>query len=70
MRRFYLEREQDISGVSGTGRVAEGCEFLTGECVICWLTARSSIAIYKSIKCVIDIHGHNGKTKVVWEDKE
>ena len=68
MRRFYLEREVDESGVSGTGRIAEGVEFDTGDCVLCWLTATSSIGIYRNIKAVKAIHGHSGMTKVHWVD--
>ena len=33
-RRFLLLREEDISGVSGTGIVAEGIEFYDGVCAL------------------------------------
>ena len=68
MRRFYLEREVDESGISGTGTIAEGVEFDTGDCVLCWLTPTSSIGIYKNIKSLKAIHGHGGLTKVRWQD--
>lgn len=70
MRRFYLEREVDQSGVSGTGKVAEGVEFDTGDVVICWLTSTSSIGMYRNIKAVLAIHGHGGQTKVAWIDED
>ena len=70
MRRFYLERTVDESGISGTGRVAEGVEFDTGDVVVCWLTATSSIGVYRNIKAVKAIHGHNGATKVRWFDED
>lgn len=68
LRTFYFNRLEDESGVSGTGKVAEGCEFDSGECVIHWLGTRGSINIYQSIEDVISVHGHQGKTIIVWDD--
>lgn len=69
MRKFHFERLQDASGVSGVGRVAEGCLFTdTGEVVVHWLGAHSSLNIYHSIEDVIFIHGHQGNTKMVFDD--
>lgn len=68
MRRFNLVRNEDESGVSGTGLVAQGIQFDTGACAMAWLTSVSSIAIYSSIDDVIHIHGHGGKTIVEWVD--
>ena len=66
MKLFYLERSEDETGISGTGTVAEGVEFSNGTCVLNWLTEVKSIVIYEDILDLIKIHGHNGKTKVVW----
>jgi hypothetical protein len=68
MRRFFLERIEDESGVSGTGIVAEGTEFTNGKCVLCWRTFTSSIGVYDDLKSLVNIHGHNGKTIVRWLD--
>jgi hypothetical protein len=68
MRNFYLNRTTDVSGVSGTGRVAQGTQFDNGKVALCWLTSTSSIAIYDSIEHVEVIHGHNGVTEVEWEN--
>lgn len=68
MRRFHLERVEDASGVSGEGRVAEGVEFSDGVCVINWLTHTSCTGIYRNVKQLELIHGHGGKTIVVWHD--
>ena len=65
MKLFELRREEDESGVSGTGTVAQGVIFDNGKCALTWLTKYTSIAVYESIELVIAIHGHNGKTKVV-----
>lgn len=68
MKRFYLRRDADASGVSGTGNVAEGCQFDTGWCALVWLTDKSSMAFYPDIDALESIHGHGGMTKVVWVD--
>jgi hypothetical protein len=65
MRLFELRRNEDESGISGTGTVAQGVIFESGKCVLSWLTEHTSVAIYDSIDEVIAIHGHNGKTDVV-----
>lgn len=65
-RLFALVRDEDETGVSGTGHVADGVQFANGKCVVCWRTATSSIAVYDSIAAVEVIHGHGGKTRIVW----
>ncbi len=67
-RRFILCREEDVSGVSGTGKVAEGIQFSSNKCVISWISATPSIEVYDSIDEIKRIHGHNGKTDVRWID--
>lgn len=66
MKMFNLVRSEDVSGVSGTGRVAEGVEFSDGVVVIRWLTDLSSTAIYKNRNELVAIHGHDGRTVVQW----
>ncbi len=70
MRRFTLERIDDVTGISGTGTVAEGVVFADGTTVLHWLTATASTGIYKSIDDVRMIHGHGGKTFVRYLDDE
>lgn len=67
MKLFYLQRDIDESGVSGTGKVAEGVILHTGKCVLSWFGAVSSVAIYNNIEELEKIHGHAGKTKIVFE---
>lgn len=64
MRVFYLRRIEDVHGVSGEGIVAEGVEFTNGQCVMHWLTQFSSVAVYPTMKELVNIHGHDGKTVV------
>lgn len=68
MRRFELYRNEDQTGVSGTGVVAEGVEFSDGTACLRWRTRFSSTAIYSSMLDIIQIHGHSGATKVIWMD--
>ena len=70
MRRFHFERVKDISGISGCGVVAEGVVFCdTGEAIVHWLGEHSCTNHYKSIADVEYIHGHNGSTKIVFDDE-
>ena len=69
-RRFVLSRREDECGVSGTGVVAEGVKFSSGQCVITWLTRTPSVAIYHTIDDVESVHGHHGKTEIIWIDAQ
>ena len=68
MQAFKLVRKQDISGVSGTGEVAEGVIFHDGQTVLSWRGRHHTIEVCPSLNDVIDIHGHQGATEVVFED--
>lgn len=68
IRTFHLLRSEDASGVSGTGVVAEGVEFSSGWVAMTWFTKYRSINIYENIKEVEAVHGHEGRTKVVFDD--
>lgn len=67
-RRFILVREEDVSGVSGVGKVAEGVEFHNGMCVVSFLSPFPNANVYMSLRVVEEVHGHEGKTKVVFVD--
>jgi hypothetical protein len=67
-RRFVLVRNEDATGISGTGTVAEGIEWTRGWCSLMWLTDKFSCSIYPSIRDIEVIHGHNGKTQIQWLD--
>ena len=66
MRQFVLYRHEDESGVSGTGIVAEGVQFSNGKCVMSWRHQISSVAMYDSIHELEQIHGHSGKSEIIW----
>lgn len=61
-------RTEDISGVSGTGVIAEGCQFHTGECMLVWFGKIHTTNRYDSIEDLIAIHGHEGRTYIEWKD--
>ncbi len=70
MKLFYLNRKEDISGISGTGIVAEGVQFSNGKCVVAWLTDYKSVAIYDNIEDLQAVHCHEGKTIIEWIKNE
>lgn len=70
MKKFKLVRIEDESGVSGVGHVAQGVEFDDGVCAMRWLTSIASTAVYNSINDLELIHGHGGKTQVVFYEHD
>lgn len=67
-RRFKLVRHTDVSGVSGTGVVAEGIEWSDGWVTVHWRGQYPSTVVWPDLDAVIAIHGHNGATAIVWDD--
>lgn len=69
-RRFYLHRHTDITGVSGTGRVADGVLWPDGTVSIRWRGERPSTVHWDRIADAAHVHGHGGHTRIVWLDFE
>jgi hypothetical protein len=67
-RRFELHRDVDVSGISGTGVVADGVRFPDGSVAIRWRGERPSSVFWSDMEHVVAIHGHSGSTRVVWRD--
>jgi hypothetical protein len=65
MKTFELHRDEDATGVSGTGIVAQGVEFDDGTCAIRWIKDRHSTGLYSSMRDVRAIHCHGGTTRIV-----
>ena len=63
-RTFYLQRNDDWNGISGTGIVAVGFEF-EGVAVLQWRGKEGSTFWYESVESVEQVHGHEGRTLVV-----
>lgn len=69
-RRFVLVRDEDVTGVSGTGVVAQGVWFTGDVVVLRWLSAWPTSVVFhdRGMESIAAVHGHNGKTRVEWLD--
>lgn len=72
-RAFVLHRDRDITGVSGTGPVADGVEFPDGTAVVRWRDLDGpadgvvpTTVVFPSVEAVEALHGHAGATRLVW----
>lgn len=70
IRRFKLKRNEDASGVSGVGIVAEGVRFSDGTTILKWTSETPCTSIFRSPVELIHVHGHSGLTEIVWLDPE
>jgi len=70
MITFKLVRDVDVTGISGTGVVAEGVQFSNGKVAIQWVVGEhQSTVIWDSLASVEAIHGHGGATRIVFEEE-
>lgn len=67
-RRFRLVRHEDVSGVSGTGPVAEGAVWSDGRVAVHWTSDAPATTVWDDIESVERVHGHGGRTVVEWID--
>jgi hypothetical protein len=66
-RLFQLVRYADVSGVSGTGTVAEGVEWSDGAVALRWLGRWAATSAWEGgLDAVLAVHGHGGATTVRW----
>lgn len=70
-RPFVLQRDVDDTGVSGVGIVAEGVEFTDGTVALRWRSAWPSSVVFheRGLEAVAQVHGHGGKTRIVFTDE-
>jgi hypothetical protein len=69
-RRFHLQRDHDVTGASGTGRVADGVLWPDGTVSIRWTGSMPSTVFWHSLANAVHVHGHGGHTRIVWDDPE
>lgn len=69
-QRFHLERTVDLTGVSGTGRVADGILWPDGTATLRWRGPRPSTVHWDHLDDAEHVHGHGGATTIVWDDPE
>jgi hypothetical protein len=69
-RAFVLQRNEDLTGVSGTGIVAEGVAFSDGTVALRWTSEWPTSVVFheRGIDSVRHVHGHDGHTTTVWAD--
>jgi hypothetical protein len=68
-RAFVLIRSLDVSGVSGTGVIAEGVVWWNGSASVCWRGRMPSMTFFPGgIPAIEAIHGHAGSTRVHYLD--
>lgn len=74
-RTFVLIRDVDVTGMSGTGPVADGVVFPDGTTVLRWRDVtgpnydrgvRATTVVHPSPTSVEALHGHNGVTRIEW----
>lgn len=63
-------RDLDVSGVSGTGVVAEVAVFSDGHAAVHWLSDYPTTTPHPSMASVEHIHGHGGSTRLVEIDEK
>ena len=69
-RRFQLQRDTDVTGVSGTGVVADGVLWPDGTASVRWRSDHPSIVFWdRGWESVQHVHGHNGLSRIVWVDQ-
>lgn len=69
-RLFHLQRDHDVSGVSGTGRVANGVLWPDGTVSLRWIGERPSTVHWDRLADAEHVHGHGGATRIVWADEQ
>lgn len=65
VRVFYLQRDEDVSGVSGTGIIARGAILPTGRVVLEWTSNHPTLEVHNNVNEVELIHGHGGRTRII-----
>lgn len=65
-RLFHLQRNTDVTGASGTGRVAEGCMWPDGSASVWWHGEAKSVVYWPRFAHAKRVHGHGGATEFVW----
>lgn len=67
-RLFHLERDVDATGVSGTGRVADGVVWPDGTATMHWRGEQPSTVHWTELAHAKAVHGHGGQTRIVFDD--
>ncbi len=66
MRTFEMHRDEDETGVSGTGHVADGVQFEDGKVAMRWRGKTPGTTFFDNMDHLNTVHGHGGKTRIVF----
>lgn len=69
-RRFVFLRDQDDTGISGTGLVVMGVQYPDGRCHYRWMTDHRTDQAADSLDTLHRVHGHQGRTRIVFVDQD
>jgi hypothetical protein len=69
-RRFVFLRHEDQTGISGVGLVVMGVQYPDERCHYRWLSENATDQMADSMDKIRAVHGHGGKTVVVFIDDE
>lgn len=67
---WALDRDEDVSGVSGTGRVAYALDLPGFGALVLWDTRWKTVDFRESLENVAEISGHGGATRLTPLDPE
>ena len=67
LRWYALIRDDDVSGVSGTGLVCEVARFSDGHAALHWVDSKYpwTTPCPEGVDAIVEIHGHGGRTRLV-----
>jgi hypothetical protein len=74
-RAFVVQRDEDVSGISGEGVIAEGVQFSDGWVATHWLDQppmhepKTDVWHNKGAAPFERVHGHGGRTRILWADE-
>lgn len=68
-RLFHLEPDLDVTGASGTGRVADGVLWPDRTVTIRWRGGMPSTVNWSDLAHAETVHGHGGHTRIVFDDE-
>jgi hypothetical protein len=66
---FALSRAAASSRGKELREVAHGVQFADGTVVVRWLGVHASTVVWETIDDAIAVHGHDGKTIIVWKEE-
>lgn len=69
-QRFWLERDVDPTGISGTGKVADGVVFPDGSVAVRWRGETKTTTLHEDIGSVERVHCHAGMTRIVYHAED